>query len=506
MKTSVAIIGAGPAGLTAAYLLSKNEVAVTVLEADPVYVGGISRTAKYKGFHFDIGGHRFFSKSKAVEDFWSEILPDDMLDRPRSSRIFYGGKFFAYPLKPFEALMKLGIFKSILCVLSWLKARLSPVPNPRNFEDWVSNQFGQRLFNTFFKSYTEKVWGMSCKEISADWAAQRIKGLSLGSAIKNALFPQKQAKDKSKVIKTLINSFKYPRKGPGMMWEACAQKVRQLGGEIEMGSRVTGCAYDDLTETWTVQFRNSQGREQSLGAEHVISSAPMRELVRGLSPEVSEEARAAANSLKYRDFLTVMLILKERNMFSDNWIYIHDPSVKVGRIQNFRSWSPEMVPDPEKACYGLEYFCFEHDGLWDSSDEQLIELAKRELMQIGLAKEGDVVDGCVVRQRKAYPVYDDDYARHVATIRDELDERYPNLHLVGRNGMHKYNNQDHAMMTAMLCVENILAGQQLYDLWQVNQDAEYHEAGAAPAEEAHGTALRLVPTRVVAAPELAPES
>jgi protoporphyrinogen oxidase len=493
MKTSVAIIGAGPAGLTAGYLLSKNEVEVTILEADPVYVGGISRTAKYKGFHFDIGGHRLFSKSKAVEEFWNEVLPDDMLDRPRSSRIFYGGKFFAYPLKPFEALMKLGIFKSILCILSWLKARLSPVPNPRNFEDWVSNQFGQRLFNTFFKSYTEKVWGMSCKEISADWAAQRIKGLSLGSAIKNALFPQKQSKDKAKVIKTLINSFKYPRKGPGMMWEACAQKVRQLGGEIEMGSRVTGCAYDDLTETWTVQFRDSQGREQSLEAEHVISSAPMRELVRGLSPEVSEEVREAADSLKYRDFLTVMLILKERNMFSDNWIYIHDPSVKVGRIQNFRSWSPEMVPDPEKACYGLEYFCFEHDGLWDSSDEQLIELAKRELLQIGLAKEGDVVDGCVVRQRKAYPVYDDDYARHVATIRDELDERYPNLHLVGRNGMHKYNNQDHAMMTAMLCVENILAGEQLYDLWQVNGDAEYHEAGEAASEQTHGSAIRLVP-------------
>ena len=506
MKTSVAIIGAGPAGLTAAYLLSKNEVEVTILEADPVYVGGISRTAKYKGFHFDIGGHRFFSKSKAVEDLWNEILPNDMLDRPRSSRIFYGGKFFAYPLKPFEALMKLGILKSILCVLSWLKARLFPVPNPRNFEDWVSNQFGRRLFNTFFKSYTEKVWGMSCKEISADWAAQRIKGLSLGSAIKNALFPQKQSKDKTKVIKTLINSFKYPRKGPGMMWEACAQKVQQLGGEIEMGSRVTGCAYDDLTETWTVQFRDRQGREQSLEAEHVISSAPMRELVRGLSPEVSEEAREAADSLKYRDFLTVMLILKERSMFSDNWIYIHDPSVKVGRIQNFRSWSPEMVPDPEKVCYGLEYFCFEHDGLWDSGDEQLLELAKGELLQIGLAKEGDVVDGCVVRQRKAYPVYDDDYARHVTTIRDELDERYPNLHLVGRNGMHKYNNQDHAMMTAMLCVENILAGEPLYDLWQVNQDAEYHEAGDAPAVEAHGTALRLVPTRVVATPELAPES
>src|SRR5882724_1054219 len=505
MKTDVAIIGAGPAGLTAAYLLSKNQVDVTVLEADPVYVGGISRTATYKGFHFDIGGHRFFSKSKAVEDLWTEILPNDMLQRPRSSRIFYGGKFFAYPLKPFEALVKLGIFRSILCVLSWLKARFFPVRNPRNFEEWVSNQFGRRLFNTFFKSYTEKVWGMSCKEISADWAAQRIKGLSLGSAIRNALFPQRQPKDRAKVIKTLINSFRYPRRGPGMMWEVCAEKTKTMGGKVEMGCKVTGCAYDELTSRWTVQFKDQQGNAQALRAEHVISSAPMRELVRGLEPAVSDRTLRAAESLKYRDFLTVMLILKERNMFDDNWIYIHDPSVKVGRIQNFRSWSPEMVPDPDKACYGLEYFCFEHDGLWDSGDNDLIELAKRELIQIGLAKEGDFVDGCVVRQKKAYPVYDDNYARHVATIRQELDTRYPNLHLVGRNGMHKYNNQDHAMMTAMLCVENILADAKLYDLWQVNSDAEYHEAGPAAAEETNGSALRLVPTRV-GTPELAPKA
>ena len=505
MKTKVAIIGAGPAGLTAGYLLSKEEVDVIVLEADPVYVGGISRTTTYKGFHFDIGGHRFFSKSKAVEDLWTEILPDDMLVRPRSSRIFYGGKFFSYPLKPFEALLKLGIFKSVLCVLSWMKARLFPLRNPHNFEEWVSNQFGKRLFNTFFKSYTEKVWGMSCKEISADWAAQRIKGLSLGSAIKNALFPQRYNGDRTKVIKTLINSFRYPRRGPGMMWEACAEKMKAKGGKIEMGCKVTRCSCDEVSGSWTVEYKDRQGDLHTIEAEHVISSAPMRELVCGLTPPVGERTKRAAESLRYRDFLTVMLILKDRRMFDDNWIYIHDPSVKVGRVQNFRSWSPEMVPDPDKVCYGLEYFCFEHDGLWDSSDTDLIELARRELVQIGLAREGDFVDGCVVRQKKAYPVYDDDYARHVATIRQELDDRYPNLHLVGRNGMHKYNNQDHAMMTAMLCVENILADAKLYDLWQVNGDAEYHEAGPAPTEETIGTGLRLVPTRVVAAPELAPE-
>ena len=505
MKTKVAIIGAGPAGLTAGYLLSKEEVEVTVLEVDPIYVGGISRTATYKGFHFDIGGHRFFSKSKAVEDLWTEILPSDMLVRPRSSRIFYGGKFFSYPLKPFEALLKLGILKSILCVLSWLKARLFPVRNPRNFEEWVSNQFGKRLFKTFFKSYTEKVWGMSCREISADWAAQRIKGLSLGSAIKNALFPQRYNGDRTKVIKTLINSFRYPRRGPGMMWEACAKKMKAMGGKLEMGCKVICCSYDEVSSSWTVEYKDRQGGLHAIDAEHVISSAPMRELVCGLSPAVSERTKRAAESLMYRDFLTVMLILKDRHMFDDNWIYIHDPSVKVGRVQNFRSWSPEMVPDADKVCYGLEYFCFEHDGLWDSSDGDLIELAKRELIKIGLAKEGDLVDGCVVRQKKAYPVYDDDYARHVATIRQELEDRYPNLHLVGRNGMHKYNNQDHAMMTAMLCVENIVADTKLYDLWEVNGDAEYHEAGPSAAEETTGPGLRLVPTRVAAAPELAPE-
>jgi protoporphyrinogen oxidase len=348
---------------------------------------------------------------------------------------------------------------------------------------------------------------MSCKEISADWAAQRIRGLSLGSAIKNALLPQRTpSDDRTKIIKTLINSFRYPRKGPGMMWEAAAAKVKTMGGKVEMGARVNGCAYDEPRSTWTVQFKDRDGNQQSIEAEHVISSAPMRELVRGIRPEVSERTRRAAESLKYRDFLTVMLILKERNKFSDNWIYIHDPRVKVGRVQNFKSWSPEMVPDPSMACYGLEYFCFEGDGLWESKDEDLIELAKRELIQIGLAQEGDVVDGTVVRQKKAYPVYDDDYARHVAAIRQELDAKYPNLHLVGRNGMHKYNNQDHAMMTAMLCVENILADAKLYDLWQVNADAEYHEQGDEVSDEKNGSALRLVPTRTDREPELASES
>jgi protoporphyrinogen oxidase len=495
----VAIIGAGPAGLTAGYLLSKESFPVTIFEADPEYVGGIARTAKYKGYHFDIGGHRFFSKSKEVEDLWTELLPDDMLDRPRSSRIYYNDRFFSYPLKAGEALRKLGLLQSASCMLSYLRSRLFPVKDPKSFEDWVSNQFGKRLFNIFFKTYTEKVWGMSCKEISADWAAQRIKGLSLWSAVKNSLFQRKTpalGADKSQVIKTLIDTFRYPRKGPGMMWEACADKIKEMGGDLRLGMKVVGCRYDKDSELWTVSCEDRPRHRHSTQARHVISSAPLKALVNGLAPKMSERALHAANSLRYRDFLTVVLILKDRSAFADNWIYIHDPSVKVGRVQNFKSWSPEMVPDPTMTCYGLEYFCFEGDGLWSSSDTDLIERAKTELEKIGLAKREDVTDGTVVRQPKAYPVYDDDYAKHVATIRAELEATCPNLHLVGRNGMHKYNNQDHAMMTAMLCAKNIALGQNVYDLWQVNQDAEYHEAGKAGEHQVAAGGLRLVPARI----------
>ena len=472
---TVAIIGAGPAGLTAAYLLAKEGVEVTVIEADPELVGGIARTANYKGYHFDIGGHRFFSKSKEVEDLWTELLPNDLLERPRSSRIFYRGKFFAYPLRATDALLKLGLVESALCVLSYVKARLFPVRNPRSVEDWVSNQFGRRLFGIFFRTYTEKVWGMSCKDISADWAAQRIKGLALGSAIWNALIPRRKPRQGSAVIKTLIESFRYPRKGPGMMWEACARRVHELGGKVRMGERVVGCAFDAGRREWTLAHVDRAGVRHETRAAHVISSAPLRELALGLTPRLEEETRQAASRLRYRDFLTVVLILKDRQLFDDNWIYIHDPAVRVGRVQNFKSWSPEMVPDPSMACYGLEYFCFEGDGHWTTGDAELVELGKRELEQIGLASAQDVVDGCVVRQPKAYPVYDDAYAQNVETIRRELEARFPTLHLIGRNGMHKYNNQDHAMMTAMLTVENIAAGRQIKDPWRVNQDAEYHK-------------------------------
>jgi len=478
------IVGAGPAGLTAAYELSNAGQSVVVLESNPEYVGGISRTVQYHGYRFDIGGHRFFSKSSEVEDLWTEILGADMLQRPRSSKIYYGGEFYAYPLKPFEALSKLGFLQSTLCVLSFFFARLNPTRDPKSFEDWVVNQFGRRLFRIFFKTYTEKVWGMSCKEISADWAAQRIKGLSLGSAIKNALFPQKPAKDRGQVVKTLIDTFRYPRLGPGMMWETCANKVCSMGGEVLLGRNVDSCLWNASTGQWTVTASAPFGVAETFTAEHLISSMPVRQLVAQLEPRLPAAVRQSGDSLRYRDFLTVGLILHERNRFADNWIYIHDPSVKVGRVQNYKSWSPEMVPDPNYCCYGLEYFCFEGDGLWATADSELIALARKELQQVKLADSADVVDGCVIRQPKAYPVYDDDYKRHVQIIRDAVGSRFPTLHLVGRNGMHKYNNQDHAMMTAMLAARNILAGKQIYDVWAVNEDGEYHESGEAGGKSA----------------------
>jgi len=491
MKTRVAVLGAGPAGLTASYLLAKRGVPVIVLETDPVHVGGLSKTLQHRGYHFDIGGHRFFSKAKAVEDLWTELLPDDLLQRPRSSRIYYQGKFFDYPLRPMDALAKLGPLEAARCLLSFARARLSPGTHTRSLEDWVVHQFGRRLYEIFFKTYTEKVWGIPCTEISADWAAQRIKGLSLWSAVVHGLLPK--PKNRQDMIKTLIDSFRYPRLGPGMMWQAAARRTRELGGQVFLGHTVTGLtARDD--GVWEVAGRRADGTAFTVEAEHVISSAPLRDVVLELRPAVPAEVRQAAERLRYRDFITVALVLKEKNRFSDNWIYIHDPGVKVGRVQNFKSWSPEMIPDPTTTCYGLEYFCFEGDGLWTSPDAVLVDLAQRELMHLGLAEPGDVLEGVVLRQQKAYPVYDDGYAARVQVIREALAARYPRLHLVGRNGMHKYNNQDHAMMTAMLTVENITAGHAVYDVWAVNQDAEYHEAGSAGADQLPG-GVRSVPMR-----------
>jgi len=480
-----------------------------VLERDPVYVGGISRTVVYKDFHFDIGGHRFFSKSREVVDLWNEILPDDFIDRPRLSRIFYGGKYYAYPLRAFEALRNLGVFTSTLCMLSYAWARARPNPDPKTFHQWVRNQFGEKLFSIFFKTYTEKVWGMSCDEISSDWAAQRIKGLSLSGAVKDGLKRSLglTRKPSAKLgeqggVKSLIESFRYPRKGPGMMWETAAAKMTAMGGEIRMDTALDSLTWDADAELWTVAGRKGDGTRQVITAREVISSAPITELAGAFTRRPTSAINAKA--LKYRDFITVALVTRKdkTKAFPDNWIYIHDPSVQVGRIQNFLSWSPEMAPEGY-ACLGLEYFCFDGDGLWTSDDADLIELAKREIEQIGLIKAEDVIDASVVRQPKAYPVYDDTYAANVSAVQRELEADYPTLHMVGRNGMHKYNNQDHAMMTAMLTVKNILAGGRVFDVWRVNEDAEYSESGYSGAEEALKSE-RLVPRRVeAAAPQLA---
>ena len=495
-SVDVAVIGAGPAGLTAAYLLSKAGYSVTVIEKDPVYVGGISRTVEHQGFRFDIGGHRFFSKSKEVVDLWNEILPDDFIQRPRMSRIYYEGKFYSYPLRAFEALWNLGIWRSALCMASFARAKLFPNKDVRSFQDWTVNQFGRKLFSIFFKTYTEKVWGMPCDEMSADWAAQRIKGLSLGAAVldglKRSLGLNRRPND-GMATKTLLETFRYPRKGPGMMWEAARDRVVEMGNRVLMGHSLHQLSHDPATDRWRLLATDGQGRIVPINAGHVISSAPMRELAGRIHPLPATIPQAL--DLKYRDFLTVALMIRSDDLFPDNWIYIHDSKVKVGRIQNFRSWSPEMVPDPALACVGLEYFCFEGDGLWSAADAELIELAKREMGVLGLCDPVDVVGGAVVRQEKAYPVYDDHYRDNVAAMRAELEASHPTLHMVGRNGMHRYNNQDHAMMTAMLTVRNIEAGTRKYDIWAVNEDAEYHEAGDEGAAEALRSE-RLVPKKL----------
>jgi protoporphyrinogen oxidase len=492
---TVGIIGAGPAGLTAAYLLAKRGCRVDVWEADPTYVGGISRTVVHKGFRFDIGGHRFFSKSSEVEALWSEILGNDMLTRNRLSRIYYDGKFYNYPLEASEVIRNLGKRESLLSVGSYLRKKLFPTRRPANLEEWVSSKFGSRLYKKFFKSYTEKVWGVPCREIAADWAAQRIKGLSLTRAALAAFWspPATEAgSDRSKVIKSLISSFRYPRLGPGMMWEATAERVRALGGQVTLGARVTQLTRLDRAAHGAAHGKKAVAGWQlevegpGLGAaglmsgtrtyDQIICSAPLSWLVSAIRPGLAPQALKAAAALKYRDFITVAVMIKTSKAFPDHWIYIHDPEVQAGRIQNFANWSPEMVPDPTITCLGLEYFCFQGDALWAMADDDLIALAGRELMKLGLTDNEAIVDGAVVRQPKAYPVYDDTYKTHTESIRAALATAGEGLQVVGRNGMHKYNNQDHSMMTAMLAVENIFNERPIYDPWNVNQDAEYIEA------------------------------
>ena len=467
---SVVVIGAGPAGLTAAYQLMKAGHArtVTILESDTV-VGGISRTVQRDGWRFDIGGHRFFTKVPEVEALWHAILPEeDFLVRPRLSRIYYGDKFYDYPLRAWNALTNLGPVEATKCMGSYLWARLRPPKDMTTFEGWTASRFGWRLYRIFFKTYTEKVWGVPADQIQADWAAQRIKNLSLGRAIANSLLPRHNQRE----ITSLIEEFQYPKLGPGMMWETCRDEVVSHGTDVRMRRRVVTVEHGD-GEAHAVVSEGADGTQERHDCTAIVSSMPLGELVRAMQPAAPPPVLAAAGALRHRDFLTVALVVPERYAFPDNWIYVHVPEVKLGRIQNFGSWSPYMVKDG-RTCLGLEYFVTEGDGWWTMTDEELVRRATAELEQLRLVPPGAVEMGYVVRMPKAYPVYDAAYAANVDVVRAWLAEHARNVWPVGRNGMHRYNNQDHSMYTAMLAVENIVKGT-AHDVWDVNVEQEYHE-------------------------------
>jgi len=473
----IVIIGAGPAGLTAAYVLTKRSVGSTILEADTV-VGGISRTPERDGWRFDIGGHRFFTKVQAVEDLWFEILgPEDFLRRPRLSRIYYRGKFYDYPISAMNALRNLGPVEALRCVLSYLWVRIHPPRDKTTLEGFVASRFGWRLYRHFFKTQSEKVWGVPCTEIQADWGAQRIKNLSLFRAVWEAFKPKsiRRKKSKSKQVTSLIEEFNYPKYGPGMMWERATELVTANGAKVNFDSEVTKIEHADGQAVAVTAL--TEGEPARYACTHVISSMPIGALLRAMDPPVPAGVVAAADALRYRDFITVALVLPEEDGFPDNWIYINDASVEVGRIQNFGSWSPYLVKDG-RTCLGLEFFVNEGDHMWTKADADLIEQGKRELVSIGLLSDPSRVEaGYVVRMPKAYPMYDAVYKENVATLAEWIDQHAPNVYPVGRNGMHRYNNQDHSMYTAMLSVENIFGAD--HDIWSVNVEEEYHEERTA---------------------------
>jgi protoporphyrinogen oxidase len=475
----IVIIGAGPAGLTAARMLATKGERATVLEADTT-VGGISRTVERDGWRFDIGGHRFFTKVPAVSDLWHEILgPDDFLTRPRMSRIFYRGKFFDYPLRASNALRNLGLRESFLCVASYLWARVHKPKDLTTFEGWTAARFGWRLYRMFFKTYTEKVWGVPATAIQADWAAQRIKNLSLGKAVLNSVLPRRKQTD----ITSLIEEFQYPKFGPGMMWERCREQVEAAGTKVLLDARVV--AIEHQAGQATAVITETGGARTRYPAAHVISSMPISALLAAMTPAPPDDVLAAARGLRYRDFLTVALVVPEGVAFEDNWIYVHAPEVQLGRIQNFGSWSPYLVKEG-RTCLGLEYFVNEGDELWEKPDDELVTFATAELARIGLVPADLVEAGYVVRMPKAYPVYDATYVANVDVMRAWLAKYAPNVHPVGRNGMHKYNNQDHSMLTAMLVVENIVDGTD-HDVWAVNVEEDYHEETETATQPERGS-------------------
>lgn len=469
-NSQVVVIGGGPAGLTCAYELQRLRPgsAPIVLEAGDI-VGGIARTESHNGYRFDIGGHRFFTKVKEVEQVWDEVMGDDFITVPRLSRIYYRDKFYDYPLKPMNALRNIGFIETLRIVGSLAYYKLFPHRDEQTFEQWVENRFGHRLYTHFFKSYTEKVWGVPCREIRADWAAQRIKNLSLTKAVWNAFTG---ANDTS----SLIEEFQYPRLGPGQMWEKATAMIEDQGGEVRMkswvkrvfrdGMRVTGIEIvEEHPETGARRTYTQEGSD-------FVNTMPLRELLHCMEPAPPADILAAADKLKYRDFMIVTLVLDHEDPFPDNWVYVHADTVKVGRIQNFRAWSEAMIPEANRSSIGMEYFLNDTDDLWAMDDTDLIKLAGAELEKIGLAPAASVVDGAIIRQPKAYPVYDSEYKQALDAIKTWLTS-LENFQTVGRNGLHRYNNQDHSMLSAMLAARNILG--ESHDVWEVNVERSYHE-------------------------------
>jgi protoporphyrinogen oxidase len=461
-----AILGAGPAGLTSAWVLARAGQPATVFEADGT-VGGISKTVEFNGYRFDLGGHRFYTKLEPVQRLWEEMLGSELLTRPRLSRIYYRGRFFNYPLRAQDVFKGLGIVESVRCAASYFywRRRLKHV-RPKTFEDWVVGRFGKRLYEAFFRSYTEKVWGIPGSEIQAEWAAQRIQEFSFLHAILGILGLQRGQPT------TLIEQFLYPRLGPGQMWEAFADAVEERGIAVRLNQRCVAINHNaGRVESIVVQ---RDGHEERLPVDAVLSSIPLAEVIQSLDPPAPEHVREAAETLRYRNLCLVALMTREREPFPDNWIYLHDPRTQAGRVQNFGAWSADMVRDGT-TCLGVEYFCFEDDEIWHMDDSEAVEMAKRELATIGVLDPDQVFDGVKVHVPKAYPMYDSEYREAVAEIRGYL-EHFENLTTFGRNGLHRYNNQDHSMWTAMLATLNHTEGT-AHDVWSVNTKAEYLEEG-----------------------------
>jgi protoporphyrinogen oxidase len=470
----IVVVGAGPAGLTAAYQLAKAGRPCTVLEADDV-VGGLSRTVVADGYRFDVGGHRFFTKVAAVEALWHELLGDDLLTRSRKSRIHYRGRFFDYPIRPLNALANLGPLEALRCLASYGWAKARPPADTSTLEGYVAANYGWRLYRHFFESYTEKVWGRPAAELSADWGAQRIKGMSLARALWEPLRRRllRADRERTEQVTSLVDRFLYPRLGPGMMWERCRDLVEAAGSKVILNATVSRVEHRDGLAV-AVTSTDESGARTTRPVDHVVSSMALGDLVRAMDPLPPPAVLAAADRLRFRDFVSVALVVPERSVgWDDNWIYAHSPDVEAMRIQNFGAWSPDMVR-PGRNVLALEYTVEPGAALWERSDAELVERAAGELATLGLVPRRSVEAGYVVRMPNAYPVYDDGYEVAVGVLRGWLATHAANVHPIGRSGMHRYNNQDHSMVTAMLTVENILDGAG-HDVWAVNVERDYHE-------------------------------